>query len=236
MHQLALDTDVREVRIASRTARLHGDLFVPTDAVGLVLFIQDGGSGRHHAANRQIARIFNQANIATLLFDLVIAQDVQADLQTREHHADLALLTRRAEDATSWAMAEPALDGLPLGYFASGAGSAAAFIAAAQIGRSIAAVVSQDGRPDLAGTVVLQALAAPTLLIVSSQEASLKAVNELALPHLRKGSRLAVVEKVGDHVADPSRLDAVAGLAADWFVEHLARRTKSVVRAENHTR
>src|SRR6187402_1702316 len=138
---------VREVRIPADDAWLHGDLTLPTDCGGLVLFAHGAGGGRHCASNRQVAAHLHGCGIGTLLFDLLTVQEEQVDAQTREHRADLPLLTRRMEDATAWASEQPGLRQVPIGYF--GTGSAAALIAAARLGGQVAALVSRGGRPDL---------------------------------------------------------------------------------------
>ena len=215
---------MREVRIPSGAAWLYGDLSVPPGALGLVLFVHGSGSGRHSARNRQVALRLQQAGIATLLFDLLTAQEEQIDLHTREHRFDIALLTRRLQDATTWAIAQPGLQGLPLGYFGASTGSAAAIIAAARLGRQIAAVVSRGGRPDLAGPVALAAVTAPTLLIVGGADHGVIELNEDSLAHLTCDKRMAIVEGATHLFEEKGALEAVAELAASWFGTHLAHR------------
>src|SRR5205085_8587683 len=134
-------TDLQEVRVPAGNAWLYGDLGLPREARGLVLFAHGSGSGRHSARNRQVAARLQQDGIATLLFDLLTRAEEQADLHTREHRFDIALLTRRMEAAARWA--QGALQALPLGFFGASTGSAAALIAAAKLGREVAAVVSR---------------------------------------------------------------------------------------------
>src|SRR4051812_23445848 len=107
----------REVRIPVGSAWLYGDLCIPPGARGLVLFAHGSGSGRHSARNRQVAAHLQRAGIASLLFDLLTAQEEQVDIHTREHRFDIPLLTGRMQDATEWARAQPDLRELPIGYF-----------------------------------------------------------------------------------------------------------------------
>ena len=93
---------LQEVRIPCGAARLYGDLALPPDFAGLVLFAHGSGSGRHSARNRLVARYLQQAGIATLLFDLLTAQEEQVDVHTREFRFNIPLLTRRMEDAVAW--------------------------------------------------------------------------------------------------------------------------------------
>ncbi len=212
----------REVRIPSGEVWLYGDLALPLDFTGLVLFAHGSGSGRHSARNRLVARRLQQAGIATLLFDLLTAQEEQTDLHTREHRFDMALLTRRMQDATTWATAQPDLQHASIGYFGASTGSAAALIDAARLGKRIAAVVSRGGRPDLAGPVVLAAITAPTLLIVGGADHEVMELNEQALRQLRCDKRLAVVAGATHLFEEHGALEQVAELAASWFSAHLA--------------
>ncbi len=214
----------REVRIACDDVWLYGDLTLPAAFRGLVLFAHGSGSGRHSARNRQVAQRLQQAGIATLLFDLLTAQEEQVDLQTREHRFDIALLTRRMQDATAWAMSQPGLQQAPIGYFGASTGSAAALLAAARLGKRVAAVVSRGGRPDLAGPVALAAVTAPTLLIVGGADYEVITLNEQAFAHLQCDKELAIVPGATHLFEEHGTLEQVAELAAAWFTTHLTHR------------
>lgn len=211
----------REVRIACGDVWLSGDLTLPAAFRGLVLFAHGSGSGRHSARNRQVAQALQQAGIATLLFDLLTAQEEQIDLQTREHRFDIALLTRRMQDATTWAMSQTGLQQAPIGYFGASTGSAAALIAAARLGKRVAAVVSRGGRPDLAGPVALAAVTAPTLLIVGGADHEVIALNEQAFTHLQCDKELVIIPGATHLFEERGTLEQVAELAAAWFTAHL---------------
>ncbi|HWI84344.1 MAG TPA: alpha/beta family hydrolase [Ramlibacter sp.] len=213
----------KEVRIPAGEAALYGDLGVPAGASGLVLFAHGSGSGRHSARNRQVAARLQQAGIATLLFDLLTAQEEQVDVHTRQHRFDIPLLTGRMQEATAWAQAQPGVGELPIGYFGASTGSAAALIAAARLGHRIRAVVSRGGRPDLAGAAALAAVTAPTLLIVGGADHGVIELNQEALGHLQCEKRLSIVPRATHLFEEPGTLEQVADLAASWFAEHLHR-------------
>src|SRR5205085_4621137 len=214
-------TDLQEVRIPAGNAWLYGDLGLPRDARGLVLFAHGSGSGRHSARNRQVAQKLQQAGIATLLFDLLTSEEEQVDLRTREHRFDVALLTRRMEAAAAWTRGQAALRELPLGFFGASTGSGAALIAAAQLGRRVAAVVSRGGRPDLAGPAALAAVRAPTLLIVGGADEEVIALNEQAQRHLQCANELQVVPGATHLFEEAGALERVAELASGWFDRYL---------------
>lgn len=212
----------REVRIPSGDAWLYGDLALPAGFAGVVLFVHGSGSGRHSARNRQVAQRLQQAGIATLLFDLLTAQEEQIDMHTLQHRFDIELLTRRLQDASAWAVSQPELKQALVGYFGASTGSAAALISAARLGRQISAVVSRGGRPDLAGPVALAAVTAPTLLIVGGNDDGVLELNEQAFAHLRCEKQLAIVPGATHLFEERGTLAQVAELAAAWFSRHLA--------------
>ena len=211
----------REVRIPVDGTWLYGDLVSPPGFRGLVLFAHGSGSGRHSARNRQVARHLQCAGIATLLLDLLTAQEEQTDLNTREHRFDISLLTRRMQDTTAWATAQPDLQHAAIGYFGASTGSAAALLAAARLGNKIAAVVSRGGRPDLAGLVALAAVIAPTLLIVGGADHEVIKLNQQALEHLRCEKSLAIVPGATHLFEEAGALEQAAQLASSWFTAHL---------------
>jgi putative phosphoribosyl transferase len=213
---------MREVRIPSGDARLCGDLVLPAQFRGIVLFAHGSGSGRHSARNRQVARSLQQAGIATLLFDLLTVEEEQVDVRTREHRFDIALLTRRMQDATEWVAAQPELKRAFVGYFGASTGSAAALIAAARLGGRIAAVVSRGGRPDLAGPAALEAVTAPTLLIVGGADHGVIELNEQACRRLHCDKRLDIIPGATHLFEERGTLEQVEHLAASWFAQHMA--------------
>jgi putative phosphoribosyl transferase len=213
---------MREVRISVGEAWLYGDLALPADTRGLVLFAHGSGSGRHSSRNRQVAEHLQRAGVATLLFDLLTAKEEQVDIHTREHRFDIPLLTGRMQLATEWIARQDGLGRLPIGYFGASTGSAAALIAAARLGARIAAVVSRGGRPDLAGPAALAAVTAPTLLIVGGDDHGVIELNEQAYQRLQCEKRLAIVPGATHLFEEAGALEQVSQMAATWFAAHMA--------------
>ncbi len=212
-----------EVRIPCGSAWLPGDLTVPVEFIGLVVFADAGPDGRHNACSRRIAHRLHDAGIATLLFNPLTATEAEAEGHRDPHRPDVALLTRRLELATAWAAARADVRGMPLGFLAKGAGSAAALIAAAQLGPRVSAIVAHSGRPELAGAAALGSVSAPTLLIGGHEDPSGLARLERVLDLLGGVKRLAVVPRAGTHLDHGEPLEQVGDLAAAWFSRHLLR-------------
>ena len=212
----------REVRLPAGDAWLYGDLALPASFSALILFAHGSGSGRHSARNRQVAQRLQQCGFATLLFDLLTTQEEQADLQTREHRFDISVLTQRMQDATNWAASQPELCHARIGYFGASTGSAAALIAAARLGDRIGAVVSRGGRPDLAGSVALAAVTAPTLLLVGGADEGVIELNQQALRLMHCEKQMVLVPGATHLFEEPGALEQVSTLAAGWFSSHLS--------------
>jgi dienelactone hydrolase len=209
-----------EVAVPVGDATLQGDLVLPEQARGVVLFAHGSGSSRHSPRNRQVAATLNEAGIGTLLLDLLTPAEEDADRTTGKHRFDIELLARRLIAAIDWLRGEGHLL-LPIGLFGASTGAAAALVAAADRADEVAAVVSRGGRPDLAGAA-LGRVRAPTLLIVGGADVQVLELNEHALRLLGAPvKRLVVVPGASHLFEEPGALAAVAQLAAEWFAHYL---------------
>jgi putative phosphoribosyl transferase len=212
------------IQIPSGEAVLEGELNVPVGASGIVLFAHGSGSSRHSPRNQFVARTIREANVGTLLFDLLTREEEAVDIYTRHLRFDIRLLARRLVDATTWVEREADLRHLRVGYFGSSTGGGAALVAAAELDESVGAVVSRGGRPDLAGSDALQRVRAPTLLIVGGFDEPVIKMNEEAYAWLRCEKELKIVPNASHLFEEPGALEEVARLAARWFQRHLQPR------------
>jgi len=205
-----------ELRLDLGGAELAGDLTLPRDPRGLVIFAHCSGSSRLSPRNRTVAAALNDARFATLLLDLL----TEREEHRRELVFDIPLLAQRLESVTRWALEDRATADLPIGYFGASTGAAAAIRAAAAAGDVVRAIVSRGGRPDLAADR-LALVTAPTLLIVGSRDPDVLERNRHAATMLRCPHKLVVVDGASHLFAEPEALETVARLAADWFAGHL---------------
>jgi putative phosphoribosyl transferase len=205
-----------------------GDLTIPLNARGVVIFAHGSGSSRLSSRNRFVASVLQQAKLVTLLLDLLTADEEQVDFRTRHLRFNVELLANRLLQATNWVANDSEIGRLPVGYFGASTGAAAALIAAAQLPESIRAVVSRGGRPDLAGPA-LPKVVAPTLLIVGGEDYEVIGLNERALNELQAEKRLEIVTGATHLFEEPGTLEQVAGLASNWFQKHLS--TQSYARS-----
>lgn len=197
-------------------AGLPGQLILPADVTGVVLFAHGSGSSRLSPRNLQVAARLRDAGFGTLLFDLLTDDEGSR----RDLVFDIPLLAGRLVAATEAVRANDDVRELPLAYFGASTGAAAALWAAADLGDEVAAVVSRGGRPDLAGPR-LEAVTAPILLIVGGNDPLVLDLNREAQAQLRCESELVVIPDAGHLFEEPGALEAVAEKAAAWFERHL---------------
>ena len=194
---------------------LEGDLSIPENPIGLVIFAHASGNGRKSPRNIFIAKELNKQNIATLLFDLLSAEE---DNKT-ENRSNIELLTDRLVGVTKWCMEHEKTKHMQIGYFGASTGAAAALSAAAYWGSKIKAVVSRGGRPDLAGDV-LDLVETPTLLIIGGNDREIISKNRLAYIHLGCEKKTEIITGASHLFEEEGALGKVADLAGRWFVKH----------------
>jgi putative phosphoribosyl transferase len=208
------------VRIPAGTVTLAGSLTLPEQAQAIVLFAHGSGSSRLSPRNRYVARLLNEAKLATLLVDLLTLHEEVIDARTAQLRFDIDLLAERLVDATDWLTEFPDTKHLRIGYFGASTGAAAALAAAAIRPDVVNAVVSRGGRPDLAGAALTR-VQAPTLLIAGENDGQVIELNRAALAELRCEKQLVIVPGATHLFEEPGALDVVAQLARDWFEQHL---------------
>ena len=94
----------RLVRVTTGPVTLEGNLSLPGGARGVVLFAHGSGTSRHSPRNRHVARLLNEATLATLLIDLLTPAEEAIDLRTTHLRFDIGLLAERLVGVTDWLM------------------------------------------------------------------------------------------------------------------------------------
>jgi putative phosphoribosyl transferase len=219
-NSIAQAVEERLVCVTAGPVRLDGNLTLPEGSPAVVLFAHGSGSSRHSSRNRHVARLLNEAKLATLLIDLLMLDEEAIDARTAHLRFDIDLLAERLVDATDWLTRYPDSQYLSIGYFGASTGAAAALVAAAERPDVVSAVVSRGGRPDLAGPALMR-VRAPTLLIVGGNDFQVIQLNRAALAQLRCEKQLVIVPGATHLFEEPGALDEVARLAREWFHRHL---------------
>lgn len=200
------------------TVFLEGDLRIPQNSAGLVVFVHGSGSGRLSLRNQSVAERLNKDGLATLLFDLLTMSEEKIDNQTRRLRFDINLLSMRLISTLDWIINNPDTQNLNVGLFGASTGAAAALVAAAERPAIVKAIVSRGGRPDLARTEILTKVTASTLLLVGGNDEQVLELNEEALKHIKtEKKKLTVIPGASHLFEEPGKLEEVARLASGWF-------------------
>lgn len=215
-----LATDEGLIQVGVDSITLDGNLLVPSGATGIVLFAHGSGSSRFSSRNRAVASTLREANLGTLLIDLLTGREEQRDNVTGALRFDIGMLADRLAGTVDWIRARPDLSRMKIGLFGASTGGGAALVAAAERPATIHAVVSRGGRPDLAGSA-LPRVKAPTLLIVGGDDLPVIDLNQDAYDQMRCERQLKIIPGASHLFEEPGALEQVAELASDWFTRYL---------------
>ena len=208
-------TNENEVKIPVTGCLLTGNLEMPGNMPGMVIFSHGSGSSRNSPRNQMVARALRKRGMGTLLFDLLTEEEDQVC----DNRFNIELLAGRLIEVTQWLERETGIKACQTGYFGASTGAASALIAAAE-NTDIAAVVSRGGRPDLA-LPVLDKVKSPTLLIVGGYDEEVIQLNKEALERIGGIKKLVVVPGATHLFEEEGKMEAVAQLAGDWFADYL---------------
>ena len=221
-------SSLNEILIGCDSVTLFGDLMVPPDPSGIVIFAHGSGSSRHSPRNKYVAQTLYDKGIATLLFDLLTKEEEEEERWTAHIRFDIQLLADRLISTIHWIKNSGQTGRLKIGYFGASTGAAAALVAAAKLPNLVDAVVSRGGRPDLAGKQ-LEQVKAPTLLIVGENDKTVIDLNKKALKSLKKVNikKIIIIPGATHLFEEPGTLEKVSRVATNWFSNYLGK-TKPV--------
>lgn len=208
-----------EINIPLSSVTLKGELALPENALGIVVFSHGSGSSRFSPRNKMVGELMQQHGIGTLLFDLLTEEEDRA----YENRFDIDLLVSRLIEATEWLMQYKMTKKIPVAYFGASTGAASALRAAAYFGINIKAVVSRGGRPDLALNA-LPMVTAPTLLIVGQMDMPVIKINKLAFDQLKSIKEMKIIPGATHLFEEPGKLMEVAEMAIEWFKKYLVQK------------
>lgn len=211
-----MDAEACAVRLLVDGGAVDGDLVVPARARGTVVFAHGSGSSRHSSRNQYVAAGLHRAGFATLLMDLLTAQEEQVDLINRQWRFDIPLLSTRLIAAVDHLGTMKDTARFPIATFGASTGAAAALRAAAARPEQVHAVISRGGRPDLAGDG-LSRVRAPTLLIVGGEDHMVIELNEQAAAQLAPHHELRIVPRATHLFEEPGALDEVITASVEWL-------------------
>ncbi|MDP1824084.1 MAG: hydrolase [Archangium sp.] len=206
---------VEAVEVPVSHGRLGAMFYVPSVCRGAVVVAHPSGIGRLGRRERFVASAVANAGFATLLVDLLTEDE---DAVREGAHTDVPMLADRLLSAARWLSAQSACRLLPIGYLGVGGSAAAALVATAMEPDRARAVVSRDGRPDLAGASLLLTRV-PSLFIVAGDDPLTLAASRAACGHSPEWRLEVVPSSTGSD--DGEALNRVAALSTAWFTHWL---------------
>ena len=207
-----------EISIPLASVTLKGELVLPENALGIVVFSHGSGSSRFSPRNKMVAELIQQHGMGTLLFDLLTEQEDRI----YENRFNIDLLVSRLIEATEWLMHNVETQEFSVAYFGASTGAASALRAAAYFEKKIKAVVSRGGRPDLA-LKALPMVTAPTLLIVGQLDVPVIQMNKQAFDQLHCIKEMKIIPGATHLFEEPGKLIEVAEMAISWYKEYFVK-------------
>ncbi|MBD2296029.1 hypothetical protein H6G06_21760 [Anabaena sphaerica FACHB-251] len=203
--------------------RLKGELVVPPDAEGIVVFAHCSGSSRYSTRNHYLAHLLRQQQgLATLLINLLTEEEDVIDQRTQHFRYDINFLASRLITVTDWLFENPITRHLKVGYFGVNRSSGAVFLAALARPMTVGAIVCRSGYTDLVGES-LSYVQAPTLLIVGGNDCAIIAMNEDALAQIpTQNKQLEIIPGASHQFSEPGAMEEGGRLASQWFKYYLA--------------
>ena len=204
--------DVTEpVLVWTGKVMLDGHLAIPPVNPSAVVVFASAPALADDQRDSQIIHALYSLGVATLHVPLLTDDELHFDARTTHFRYDAEFLAARFIDIAQWLKRNRVTDELPVVYLASSGGAAGALVAAAQRPDLVEAVVSIDGRTDLAFDH-LRNYKVPTLLVV--HDMPVLRMNREALTLIRGEKRIEVVHDAG--------YTAVVEKVANWLEEKVA--------------
>jgi len=196
---------------------MDGVLWLPENAVGVVL-LADGRSGyRIKPPIDYVGSVLRNARLGTFWLDLL----AETGSDSPQAGSEIDVLTHRLEAACGWLQANDNTRDMPVGLFGAGYGAPAVLQLAAMLGHKVFAVVLRGGRPDQPVRASLGRVHAPTLLIAGSLDDRMVGINRALYAGLRCKKQLEIIPGATHSFEEPGCLEVVARLARGWFLQNV---------------
>ena len=211
---------------------IEGDLVIPNNPTGIIVFVHGSGSGKSSYRNQTVSKNLNENNIATLLFDLLTEEEQESDRQLENiiykipgailNKFNISLLKDRLSVVTDWMINYESLSNLKIGYFASSTGAAAALIASAK--KPVKSITIRSGRTDLVDNNLLSQIISPCLFIVGSKEKSLVDISKQTMKKLRNAEEkeLSIIQNASHLFEEEGSMREVIEVATRWITRHFS--------------
>ena len=201
----------KTIVVATGKTSLRANVTIPQNPLATVVVVS--GPAGESVAQTRLAAELNRNAVATLSVNLLADDEQQLDSRTGHFRYDADFLAHRLLDVTQWVTMNPELQSLPIGYAGHALGAAAALVAAALRPDSVAAVVSINGRTDLASDY-LRAVKTPTLLVLNDMP--VLRMNRDAIAQIRGEKRIEIIHAEGE-----TAMELFVQKSVRWFADKL---------------
>jgi len=199
---------------------LEGNVCIPQDGRGIVLFPYGIESEQRVDYTVKLGQLFQKAGLATLLVNLLTAEEKALDAQTGFFRENIDIMHQRIIGIANWLSEDSQTQNLRICYFGCGVTGAAVLVAAVNRPDLVVAVASASARLDLA-RAYLTRVENPVLLLVGEDDAQGMDANRQALEQLHGAKRLETISGAANIFEDSNTQEEVARLAIQWFDRHL---------------
>lgn len=206
---------------------VEGNMVIPDNQVGIVIFAHGSGSGKESPRNQLVSEKLNENNIGTLLFDLLSKEEQECDRRLGNiitqvsgatlNKFNISLLTERLSMVTEWVMNYPKERNLKVAYFASSTGAAAALTCATKF--HLRSVIIRSGRTDLIDSDLLPQIVSPCLFFVGSKDKRVININKKTIKKLINAEKkeLNIVPNASHLFEEKGSMETVANISAEWL-------------------
>lgn len=199
-------------------AMLDAVLSLPQNAEAIVILLGLGGTF-HHERIRSVAREFQDQGFATLIADVLTADEQQFDARTGHFRVDTPFLSSRIRDIVEWASTQEMTGGLPAALFAGSSTASACIDAADDLSLFAMALIGpryESIRDQISG------IDTPTL-IVFDHPPSLVQLAEISAAQMVNS--VMTVPGISSLLENDLAADVAARESLNWFSEHVPAAT-----------
>ena len=208
--------DFKEIEIYVGKVCLKGNLRLANNSKGLVLLSYATGSSRFNVKTNYVATLLFNEGYSSLLFDLLTTQE---DL-VYENRFNIDLLTNRLLKITKWTRNFKHTKLLPLAFFGVSTGVASVLSTTVYLGKTVKAIITIGGRPDLAEES-LQHIEAPILFIVNENDKAIIDINKRANSKIKAITNLIVIESDSHLFFEYGKLEIITKHTSNWLNKYL---------------
>lgn len=201
----------KSIDIATGKTTLRADVAIPVNPLATVVVVS--GPAGESVAQRRLSAELNRNSVATVSVNLLADDEQQIDSRTGHFRYDADFLAHRLLDVGQWITTNPDLQPLPVGYAGHALGAAAALVAAALRPDAVGAVVSINGRTDLASDY-LRSVKTPTLLVLNDMP--VLRMNRDAIAQIRGEKRIEIIHAEGE-----TAIELFVEKSLRWFADKL---------------